>query len=687
MKKIGKVWQSKFFRNYVILISSFLLLEIFFRSVSDLSLISYASLRILLFLNVFALFFSFILSFCSNKVSKIFNILIILLLTIYGIAQLGFKSYLGVYVSIQSSGQAEAVTSYIWDFIKSFHLSYYLLLIPLLLVLIYYIFVEKRVVFDMPKKIWNMTTSIVKGFQFLIIVFFSLGFLVTLKLDFMQNKTQAITDYELFLKPNNPSLLVNDFGFIGFGFLDIKETFFPGKEITDKIDYDPNKIPTNNNQNSVGTPETPVFSNQLSINNDIWIKIIENESNANKNTLNKYFISKTPTKTNEYTGILENKNLVMIMIESGGNLMINEEYYPNIYKLYNEGISFDNYYSPRNTCSTINNELTNLTGLFTINNNCTANYYKNNTYFNSIFNLFNNKGYVTNSLHDNYDAYYPRTVIHKNLGSGRFYKVQDLNIKYSTDYGDWASDEDFMNAYLNILDNRDMSKPFMSFLTTVSSHMPYTDKCKFNTMYADMFSSDLPKDVRAYMSKLKVVDNAIGILIDGLKERGIFDDTAIVLFADHYPYGISKSNLSKAFGYDISIDNEAEKVPFIIYNSSLKKEHISKYTEHVNTTPTIANLFNLDYDSRIYMGSDVLSNEYESITIFDDGSWKNEYAYYDASNNKVHYYANKVYSEEEILAINEKVSLKLKMSSLAIKSNYFDYLEEKLNSYAATSKE
>ena len=158
MKKIGKVWQSKFFRNYVILISSFLLLEIFFRSVSDLSLISYASLRILLFLNVFALFFSFILSFCSNKVSKIFNILIILLLTVYGIVQLGFKSYLGVYVSIQSSGQAEAVTSYIWDFIKSFHLSYYLLLIPLLLVLIYYIFVEKRVVFDMPKKIWNMTT-------------------------------------------------------------------------------------------------------------------------------------------------------------------------------------------------------------------------------------------------------------------------------------------------------------------------------------------------------------------------------------------------------------------------------------------------------------------------------------------------------------------------------------------------
>ena len=33
------------------------------------------------------------------------------------------------------------------------------------------------------------------------------------------------------------------------------------------------------------------------------------------------------------------------------------------------------------------------------------------------------------------------------------------------------------------------------------------------------------------------------------------------------------------------------------------------------------------------------------------------------------------------MAINEEVNLKLKMSSLAIKNNYFSYLEKKLASY------
>jgi len=678
MKKIKKLWQVKYIKNYFLIMVSFTILESLFRIIEGLQIFSYAGLRIFLGINILALLFSFILDYLPKLVAKIWNPLIIFIVTIYGIAQLGFSNFLGVYASLQIKSQASAVTSYVWDFIKSFKGQFYLLLIPFILILIYYLWLDKKVDMDLPKRKVNMTTTTIGIFKFLLIIFISLLYFSTLKLDFMQNKLQTTSSYELFKKPSIPGLTVNEFGFIGFGILDIKEYFFPGKEITKEIEYNPNEIISEEN-NGTNPEETKV--EQTKLNNDNWKDIIAKETNTTLNNLNKYFISNEKTKTNEYTGLFENKNVIVLMIESGSNVMLKEEYYPNLAKIYNEGWTWDNYYSPRNSCSTGNNELSGMTGLYTIYNNCTANIYKNNTYFESIFHLFNEKGYLTNSFHDHFDAYYYRTTIHKNMGSSHFYKVQNMGIPYGHSYGDWASDEEMMKYYLSLIDKREDDRPFMSWITTVTSHMPYSNSSIYNDKYIDLFPTNLSKDLRRYMSKLKVVDNAIGVLLEGLEERNLLDDTVIVLYCDHYPYALSNSVLNSVLDYDVSNDNTVDQVPFIIYNPTLTPTHYEEYTSYINITPTLANLFNLKFDSRIYMGQDLFSVEYNSMVIFADGSWKNEEAFYDAGTNKIKYYHDLTYTDEEILAINEKVSLKLKMSSSAIKTNYFSYLNKKLSSY------
>jgi len=673
MMKLKKLWQIKYFKNYFILFLSFGLLEIIFRLIENLSIFSYDGLRIFIGVNILALIFSFILDYLPKLVAKIFNPLIILILTIYGIAELGFNNFLGVYASLQIKTQASAVSSYIWDFFKTFNWYFYLMIIPFVLVLFYYIFIDKKIDLDLPRKKRNIKLFVINSFKFLIIIMLGMVYFSTLKFKFMQNGLQTVRTYDLFRKPSIPSLCVNEFGYIGFGILDVKEYLIPAKDITYQVDYNPDNIAS-----SINTKE------HITIDNDIWKDIIDSETNNKFNNLNKYFISNTITYSNEYTGMFENKNLIVIMVESGSNLMINEEYYPYLYKLYNEGWSWDNYYSPRNSCATGNNELSGMTGLYTIYNSCTANVYKNNTYFESIFNLFNNKGYYTNSFHNHFDAYYYRTTIHKNMGSNKFYKVQNMNIPYGHSYGDWASDEEMMQFYLDKLDEREENIPFMSWITTVTSHQPYSNSSIYNDMYIDMFDKDLPKDVRRYMSKLKVVDNAIGILFEGLKERGLLEDTVIALYCDHYPYAISHNNLNQILDYDASVDNVADQVPFIIYNSELSSKHYKEYTTYVNITPTLANLFNVDYDSRLYMGEDILSEDYNSMVVFADGSWKNEIAYYDAGTSKIKYYTKKMYTQEEILAINEKISLKLKMSSAAIKNNYFNYLNKRINNYTTS---
>ena len=76
---------------------------------------------------------------------------------------------------------------------------------------------------------------------------------------------------------------------------------------------------------------------------------------VNYKALNKYFYSKENKDKNAYTGKFEGKNLILVLLESVNELMINEEYFPTLYKMYNEGITFTNNYSPRTSCSTGNN--------------------------------------------------------------------------------------------------------------------------------------------------------------------------------------------------------------------------------------------------------------------------------------------------------------------------------------------
>lgn len=670
-KKLRKLSSRRVVHNFGILVLSFLELELIFRLIDNLPIINVVSIRIVLGLSIIALLFSFIFAFLPKIVNKILNLVLVLTFTIYGIAELGFNNFIGVYASISTNSQLGAVSGYIGEFISSFKYSFYLLVIPFVLLLIYYLFVEKRWVLDMPKLKITKRVVFLKTIPVFILIILSMLYYGTLKVTFMQDKLSSSTSYDLFLKPTNANLVVREFGFIGYSFLDIKEYFFPG-DFVSSINVDINSLAS----------EASV-SEHITIDNDLWLKIIDTETDEELNSLNSYFISNTVTTTNDYTGLFAGKNLIVIMVESANDIIFNEEYYPNIAKLVANGYTFTNNYSPRNVCSTGNNEMGGMISLYSINNNCTVNVYKNNTYFESIFNLFNNAGYVTNSFHDYYDWYYNRNTIHKNMGSGTFYDAVTLGINFSYTYGaydTWASDEELMEKYLEILDERDEDEPFMSFITTVTSHQPFSTSSNYGDMYMDLFPSNYPTDLKRYMSKLKVVDNAIGILLDGLESRGILDDTVIVLYGDHYPYAIDTDSLNLALDYDTSVDKNADQTPLIIYNSSLEATEFSDYTSYVDILPTVANLFDLEFDSRLYMGTDIFSDEHESLVIFIDGSWKNEIAFYNASTSEIHYYTQKVYSDEEILAINTRVQLKLEMSGLAIKRNYFSYLDEALNS-------
>lgn len=668
-----KLLNNKTFKCYFLLLLFIISLELIFRGISGVPIFSVSLLRIILGANIISLTLSVLFSWLPEKGNKIINIILCLILSIYAFLQLGFNNFIGVYMSINTKSQLGAVKDYVKEFLASFLGKYYLIFIPFIILLICHIVIDKKISKKEEKK-FNLKPYTLRGCSKTLvsisILFTScIIYYASLTASFMQNELQTVKTKDLFFNPNVPSIVVNEFGILGFGLLDIKSSYFPIEESS--VVY----AEKNDEDNYIETSRK--------IDDTLWKEVVEKENDPVKNSISNYLLNRPISDYNEYTGIFKDKNLIVIMMESINEILINAEYYPNFYKVYTEGWSFTNNYSPRNSCSTGNNEFSGMTSLYTIYNNCTANVYKNNTYSSSIFNLFNNAGYQTSSMHNYTEAYYFRKTIHPNLGSGRYYGVEDLKIDYYNEYKNWSSDEDFMHAAMDIVLKNNQENPFMLWLTTVSSHQPYVKDSIEGNKYISLFNeTNYPQDLKRYMSKLKTFDNDLGILLDELESNDLLKDTVLVLFGDHYPYGLKNETLNYVLDYDLD-EYEVERTPFVIYSSEQKPQVNAKYTSFMNLTPTIANLFGLEYDPRLYMGKDLFSDSSLDYVTFADGSWKNDFAYYDASQGTIKYYKDQTLSVEEIKRINNEVTSKMNISSLIIKNNYFAYLDEAINKIKA----
>lgn len=671
MKKLGK---NKLIKNYVSFLIPLFIIEIMFRSFEEMAIFDWAVFRIFIGCNIFALLVSSITCFMKESIGRIVSILVLLVATIYAILQAGFENFLGVYISIGTSSQLGAVTEYIQDYFASFNPSFWWMLLPFVLFVLYKCFLEKKIFVNLYKEEESIFTKRASrrsaGIAIVCAILLFAFYYQTLSIKFMQNELQLESTKSLFKNPTNLNISVNQFGTSMFGILDVKSTLFKTED-NEMIDF-----------GSGSKRPTEVTDYTRMIDDTAWETLQSETTNSNYKTLNSYFMSRTIADKNEYTGMFEDKNLIVIMTESVNEVFINPEYYPTFYKMYTEGFSWENNYSPRNSCATGNNEMSGMVSLFSINRICTANQYKNNKYNESIFGLFNKAGYTTSSYHNYDETYYFRSTIHKNMGSSAFYGVKDLKIPYTSEYKEWPSDILLME---HSMEHIDTTKPFMAWMTSVTSHQPYYVSSEYGDKYVSMFkNTGYSNGTKRYMSKLKELDLALARLLELLEEKGVLEDTVIVLYGDHYPYGLKDNDVASVLP-DALERNNIEQTPFVIYNSEMEGKHFTEYTSYLNILPTIANLFNLEYDPRLYMGEDILASDYatsyKNRVVFADGSWENEIGYYNSTTGKMNYFGETKYTNEEIIKFNKEISNMIKMSNLAITSNYFKYLSEGLEKY------
>lgn len=683
-----KVFTNRVFLNTIILFIFTFSVELLVRFNTGAPFKDFATIRIMGSSLIISLFFAWIGHFLPKLGQRILNIVYVLFIGILCFVEFGLNSYIGFFMGIGNAEQGTKVTEFIKDFASSYKLVHLIILIPLIIFLIYF------VIFD--KKVWKNKTRnnemnfIQKAYIEICTVLFIAAlcgaYYFTVRSDKFQNELQTESNYALWLYPENSNLMVNNFGVPVYIVCDTISTI---RGIN--ADYIMAlEAKRNKNKTTKKEEETELIDLKRTIDDTAWKTLNDNTDNSTYKTLNNYFMSRTISTKNEMTGKFENKNLIIILMESVNEIAImNEEYFPTLYKMYNEGISFRNNYSPRNTCSTGNNEFTVLSSLFTINNLCTANRYANNKYFTGAFNIFNNNGYYTSAYHDYTQKYYKRATILPNLGAQKYMGVTDLGIPYDERYEEWPSDVEFFQKAQSHYMNQDK---FMTYLAGVSTHQTYNVPSTLGDKYRKEFEEKgYSKSLSRYLSKMKELDNAMAELLKELEESGKLDDTVIALFGDHFPYGLTdaqinefmkKNNGSYTVNRNSVKNKDVDRTPLVIYNSQIEPIKVEDYTSIIDLLPTLLNMFGFDYDPRMYMGTDIFSPEHVSRAVFADGSWANERGYYHLPNSKMNYNEGAdQYSVSEIQDINKEISTRQKMSASAIKSNYYKYLKNGLEKY------
>lgn len=604
-------------------------------------------LFITLFSLLTSLFIDLITSFFNKKLNKWLFIGINAFIYILFLAQyINFKFY-GNIISVYSvfhGGQVFGFFGAILAVIKENIFRCLLLFIPVSLLFIFH----KKIKADSfnPKILWKK--ALVLLITFIIAV-------LSLNLD---TKKSIYTAKNLYYNHHYPNQMAMNFGILTTMRLDLERTISGFEEKSIDVDE----------------PLTEVINKDSIIEYNVadidYDSLIKNETNEEIKNIHNYVKTSTPSEKNIYTGMFKGKNLIAIVAEAFSPIAVNKDLTPTLYKLVNSGFVFNNFYTPVYYVSTSDGEYVTLNSLLPKESVWSFSKSSKNYLPYAYGNLFKEMGYTTYAFHDGTYKYYNRHLSHPNMGYT--YKACGNGLEKSMKCKIWPqSDLEMINATYDYYKD---SEHFMTYYMTISGHLQYN----FYGNNMSYRNKDLVKDldkstaIKAYIAAQKELDKALEELLNKLEADGKLDDTVIVLSADHYPYGLTTDQISEVMNIE-DAKFDVHKNNLVIWSSTMKEPiEINKYGESLDILPTVLNLFGIDFDSRLLMGRDLLSNS-DGLVIFNDRSWITDKGKYNASTKVFTPFNNKQVDEDYIESINTKVYNKFVISKNILETNYYKY--------------
>lgn len=420
--------------------------------------------------------------------------------------------------------------------------------------------------------------------------------------------------------------------------------------------------------------------------------LTDSASDSTLRSMAQYFGSLTPSKKNEYTGLFQGKNLVLITAEAFSPWFISRELTPTLYKLTHEGFVCENYYQPGWGQSTTGGEYAVMTGLLPTWVGSNVSFYAsaNDDMPFALGNQLRALGYRTGAYHDNIYNYYNRDKTHPNLG----YDYQGVgNGLTVTEDGSWPYSDlemvqntigDYIDGYVSD------GTPFHVYYMTVSGHGSYGwghAMAAKNRAKAQAAYPNASTQVQSYVAANLELENALTYLLEQLEAAGIAEDTVICMSADHYPYLLAEPETDYYNELRGVVDSERDtdryRNALVLWCGGMENAvTVTEPCSAVDIVPTLSNLFGLEYDSRLLSGRDVLDKDYNAgsaagsiplviLPTSSGNSWATAAGVFEATTRTFNARPGVTVEEDYVSRVNNIVALQYNYAQQLIARNYY----------------
>ena len=500
---------------------------------------------------------------------------------------------------------------------------------------------------------------------------------------------------------NTPEVSINEFGVLGSTEIDVRNLISPREEFSYDDDedevwvYNPTEASASESSNNevssnlaeegesteVAEPEIPEEPAEPEVDRSPNILDLDFVAMAEKETdefvqgISNYLSTVEPSNKNEYTGMFEGFNLIFMTAEGFSTWAVDENLTPTLYKLTHEGIVCNNFYNPRTGGSTSDGEFVCSTSLYPV---CgSAKNFKvvgQNSMPLALGNMFNMKyGITSRAYHDNDYTYYGRDISYPAMG----YYYQGMGNGLEIEHHWQSSDKQIFEASLPEFVDDDL---FHVYYMTVSGHLNYNFSGNWCSKQHMEEVADLPysEACKAYIACQMEFDQGLKYLIDTLEEKGIADKTVICFTGDHWPYGLTNEEISEFLDHPVEENFELYKSSLVLWSGAIKEPvYVDKVCGSMDILPTLLNLFGFDFDSRLLMGRDILSDT-EGFVMFINRSFMTDKISYNSLTKEVTNLTDEEVDEDYINDCKKKLSNKWKYSERIMTYDYYKYVCEEL---------
>ena len=385
-----------------------------------------------------------------------------------------------------------------------------------------------------------------------------------------------------------------------------------------------------------------------------------------------------------YFGAAKGMNVIYLHLESFQNFIIDyklngEEVTPFLNSLSKDKntMYFDNFFHQTGQGKTSDAEFMLENSLFGLPQGSAFITKAQNTY-QAAPSILKDYGYTSAVFHGNKGSFWNRNEVYKSFGFDHFYDASYYDTSSSDDMAEYGLlDKPFYEQSKSLLSS--LPQPFYTKFITVGNHFPYT-------MNQDLVTIDKAQtgdsSVDNYFQTARYTDEAIEKAFNQLKEQGLYDNSMIVLYGDHY--GISHNHnkaMAEVMGEEITPQEGAnlQRVPLFIHVPGMKGEANHTYGGQTDLLPTLLHLLGIDTKDYVQFGSDLLSEEHNEVVPFRNGDFVSPEI--DSINEK--FYDNKTGLPldesriEDAKALKKEVDHKLQLSDKVVNGDLLRFYTPK----------